>query len=115
MMLAQLDTVSTLGANGVPPYGRWNCVTPKSPGILEFFPIVKPYGFEQTFEPILPSLFGVTTWALIHVVNTLTARSQSVMRLVRAFTLCCLSYNIIFQSCHVPGVNNKLADALSYQ
>ena len=37
------------------------------------------------------------------------------MRLVRAFTLHYLKYNIVFQGCHMPGIKNELADALSHQ
>ena len=73
----------------------------------------EPYGFGQTFGSILPS--DCDNLVVVHVVNTHPSRSQRGMRSVRAFTLHCMNYNIVFQACHVSGVNNELADALSHQ
>ena len=62
---------------------------------------------------------AVTFWydnqAVVHVVNSLTSRSQRVMVLAREFTLHCLQFSIVFQVRHVPDVDNSIADALSHQ
>ena len=52
---------------------------------------------------------------LVPIVNNLTSKSVGVMRLMRVISLHCLEHNIVFQACHVPGIENELADALSCQ
>lgn len=45
--------------------------------------------------------------------NTLSASSPSVVRLLRRLVLLCLRFNIFLFAVHVPGVENDVADALS--
>ena len=50
-----------------------------------------------------------------YIINNLTSHSEWVMTLVRAFTLRALQFNILVQARHAPGIENRLADALSHQ
>ena len=44
---------------------------------------------------------------MVHVFNSSTSWLQRIMVLVREFTLHCLQFSIVFQACHVPGVDNS--------
>ena len=97
--------------------GRCLGVTPKSPEISlfwRFFQSLVHYGCGQTFGPS-----AITFWfdnmSMVHVVNTLSSKSVRVIGLIRAFTLRCSEYNIVFWACHIPGIENELAGALSHQ
>ena len=82
---------------------------------LELFPIVGAVWLwgEQWANSVVT--FWCDNQAVIHIVNSLTSRSQRVMTLVRTMVLCCLQFNIVFQGRHVPGVDNNIADALFRQ
>ena len=58
-------------------------------------------------------LFWCDNQAVVRMVNRQASRSERVMRLVRKYVLTCLEANILFCARYVPGVNNKVADALS--
>lgn len=82
---------------------------------LEFFPVlvsVQLWGGSLANRMVH---FWIDNLAVLQVVNTLTSRSPCVMNLVCAFTLLCLHLNILFMTCHVPGVSNGVSDALSCQ
>ena len=115
MLLCQQNTVFISEADEVPAYGLWNGVTPKS-SITNALGVFSNSGSTMAMGRHLGQFtFWCDNMAVVHAVNTLTPRFQRVMRLMRAFTLCCFSYNIVFQAHHVPGVNNELAVALSLQ
>lgn len=46
--------------------------------------------------------------------NNLSSSSLSVLLLLRHLVRRCLNYNICFRSCHVPDVDNSVADVLSH-
>ncbi|XP_053106618.1 uncharacterized protein LOC128325152 isoform X1 [Hemicordylus capensis] len=80
---------------------------------LEFFPIVVAIHLWADLFRDRAVRFWCDNQATVRVINRQTSRSPRVMNLVRAFVLACLSNNIQFIACHVPGVQNSLADALS--
>lgn len=47
------------------------------------------------------------------VVNQQTSRLQRIMQLFRAFVHRCLEVNTLFVTRHVPGLQSRIADALS--
>ena len=51
--------------------------------------------------------------AVVAAVNKGSARDPAVMRLIRLLTLLCAILNITVTACHLPGVQNASADALS--
>ncbi|XP_053143317.1 uncharacterized protein LOC128341176 isoform X1 [Hemicordylus capensis] len=81
---------------------------------LEFFPIVVAIHLWADLFRNHTVRFWCDNQATVQVINRQTSRSPRVMSLVRAFVLACLSNNILFLTCHVPGVQNGLADALSH-
>lgn len=50
--------------------------------------------------------------ALVDIINKQTSSDKGIMVLVCSLVLCCLRFNILFRSCHVPGFLNKKADYL---
>ncbi len=51
--------------------------------------------------------------AVVSIVNTMTSKSDTVMVLLRAFTLKCLELNLWVEASHVEGVKNAITDSLS--
>lgn len=80
---------------------------------LEFFPLVVAVNLWPADLQNQVVKFWCDNQAVVQVVNKLTSRSHMVMRLVRAFVLQCLRFNILFVAEHIPGVQNNIADALS--
>lgn len=81
--------------------------------VLELFPLVVAlhiWGEELRNKKIC---FRCDNIAVVHIVNTMTSKSDRIMVLLRALTLVCLRLNIVVKATHVSGVKNKLADALS--
>lgn len=83
-----------------------------------------------TFLEFIPVLVAVQIWGrmfvnhtvhfwmdnvmvVLHIVNSLNSKSAWVMFLIHEFTLLCLHLNILFFARHVPGVSNRVGDALS--
>jgi len=58
-------------------------------------------------------LFHCDNLAVVHIINTMSSKSDRVMTLVRVLILQCLQYNIAIKAVHVPGVKNLICDALS--
>ena len=82
---------------------------------LEFFPIVGALWLWAHEWSNTVVRFWCDNQAVVSIVNNLTSRSERVMRLVRAFTLRALQFNIVVHARHVPGIDNSIADALSRQ
>ena len=59
--------------------------------------------------------FWCDNQVVVYIVNNLSSRSERVMNLVRAFTLRALQFNVMVHARHVPGIDNRIADALSRQ
>ncbi|XP_053161001.1 uncharacterized protein LOC128349104 [Hemicordylus capensis] len=118
----QSDAAGGLGF-GVYFRGRWCAerwpaawvasVVTKDLTFLEFFPIVVAIHLWADLFRDKTVHFWCDNQATVQVIDRQTSRSPRVMILVRAFVLACLHNNIQFLACHVPGVQNSLADALS--
>lgn len=83
--------------------------------LLEFFPILVSV---LTWGNLLSNkkvLFRSDNEAVVHIINKQTSKSNSVMVLLRKFTLVCLQFNIMVKAEHVSGVKNSITDSLSRQ
>ncbi|MES9882605.1 MAG: reverse transcriptase domain-containing protein [Sedimenticola sp.] len=85
--------------------------------------------FNITFLELYPIVLSVNVWgrlwsnhcvrfftdnmALVYILNAKTSKDRQIMKLVRSLVLACLKYNVLFESSHVPGCSNVLADQLS--
>lgn len=81
--------------------------------VLELFPImaaVEVWGEAWANQSIR---FFTDNEALVSVINKQTSREPQIMTLLRRMILTCLTFNINFMACHVPGRVNILADRLS--
>jgi hypothetical protein len=81
--------------------------------VIELFPILVAvfiWGSELKNKKIK---FRCDNEAVVHILNTLTSKSDNVMCLVRKLTLECLKLNILVRAEHVPGTLNTVCDALS--
>ncbi len=81
--------------------------------VLEWFPIlvaVTLWGSELQNKKLL---FHCDNQAVVHIINTQSSKSKSVMVVVRELVLRCLQFNLTLKSEHIPGSKNSLADALS--
>ena len=81
--------------------------------VLEFYPIVLSvllWGHRMKNKWVL---FFTDNEALVHVINKNSCRDPLLMSFVRKLVLSCLTHNILFRACHVPGIHNNLADSLS--
>ncbi|MBV2113440.1 MAG: hypothetical protein KUF82_21005 [Candidatus Thiodiazotropha sp. (ex Ctena orbiculata)] len=103
--------------------GKWSCgAWPQSwvsQGIteditvLELFPLLVSlsiWGEELRNKKIL---FRVDNLAVVHIVNSMTSKSDRVMAILRAFTLQCLHLNIAVRAQHISSSSNQVADSLS--
>ena len=80
---------------------------------LELYPIILSmclWGHTVKNQSIL---FFTDNAAVVDVINKQSCRDKSLMSLIRKLVLVCLEHNISFKAKHIPGVHNKLADALS--
>ena len=81
--------------------------------VLELFPLLvslHTWGEHLRNKKIL---FRVDNFAVVHIVNSITLKSDRVMSILRAFTLQCLKLNIAVKAQHVSGCLNWVADSLS--
>lgn len=81
--------------------------------LLELFPLV--VALFVWAEPLRNKRvrFFSDNLGVVTAVNTQTANSPPVVRLLRHFVLQCLVLNVHFSAVHVPGVLNCIADSLS--
>lgn len=80
---------------------------------LEFYPIIIALELWGSLWSNHSILFFTDNEALVSVINKQTSRDNQVMKMVRHMVLCCLKFNILFKSKHIPGKRNVLADCLS--
>lgn len=81
--------------------------------VLELFPIfvaLQIWGENLRNKKIR---FHCDNMAVVHIINSMTSKSEQVMCLVRLLTVRCLETNTIIKASHVPGFKNKICDALS--
>lgn len=95
-------------------YGEWpDSWRHSNIAFLEFYPIVLSlflWGHKMQNRRIL---FLTDNEAIVHVINKQSCRDKSLMFFVWKMVLASLTHNIVFNAKHIPGVTNKLADALS--
>ncbi|KAM4795853.1 uncharacterized protein WCC33_000943 [Rhinophrynus dorsalis] len=98
--------------------GRW-------PGAWELEGLTRNLAFLELF-PIFVALelwheefankaviFWTDNMSVVFAINLLTSSSPPVLGLLRRVVLLCMRHNILFKAKHVPGVDNRIADALS--
>ena len=81
--------------------------------VLELFPVLASL---VVWGPALRNkkiLFHCDNQAVVHILNTMTSKSDKVMVLVRALTLECLHHNMIIKGQYIVGKTNILTDSLS--
>jgi hypothetical protein len=95
-------------------YGVWSpWWTMQNITLLELVPIVLAV---ETWSSQLHNrtvIFHTDNMALVSVINRLTSKETTVMKLVRRLVGVMLHGNILCQAKHIPGKNNSMADALS--
>jgi hypothetical protein len=97
-------------------YGLWEKIKGgKDFGIAwkELFPIVvamETWGLYLANKSIL---FYSDNLSVVHIINKISSKEASIMRLVRRLVLVCLRYNILFKAEHITGITNTLPDLLS--
>ena len=60
-------------------------------------------------------VFHCDNSAIVDIINNSTSKDPLIMVLVRRLMLLFFKFNILFRAVHIPGVDNKLTDALSRQ
>ena len=81
--------------------------------VLELFPLLvslHTWGEELRNKKIV---FRVDNIAVVHIINTMTSKSNRVMTVLRALTLRCLHLNVVVKARHISGCSNQICDALS--
>jgi hypothetical protein len=79
----------------------------------ELFPITL---ILEIWGPLLRGkrvLFNSDNLAVVHIVNSQTAKDLITMLLVRRLVVASIKHNIIFKARHIPGFTNVVADNLS--
>ena len=85
--------------------------------------------YHITIKEIIPIVLAVEVWgkvmqnrcvrfhcdnlAVVTIINKMTSKDSTIIKLVRRFVLSTLQLNIIFFAEHIPGKSNVLADHLS--
>lgn len=81
--------------------------------VLELFPIlVALYIWGEALRN-KKVCFRSDNMAVVHIINSMTSKSDMVMVLLRNITLQCLRMNIAIKSLHLSGVRNVICDSLS--
>ncbi len=81
--------------------------------LLELFPILVAlhiWGEQLRNKKIV---FHCDNMAVVHILNTMTSKSETVMFLVRRLAILCFHSNMVLKAVHVAGYNNGICDALS--
>ena len=81
--------------------------------VLELFPIlvaIHLWGAKLRNKKIC---FRSDNMAVVHIINSMTSKSEAVMVLVRNLTLKCLQFNISVKAQHISGSDDTICDALS--
>ena len=81
--------------------------------LLELFPVVVAIELWGDECGNLKIRLNCDNMGVVQVINRITASSMPVVRLLRHLVLRCLQWNIFMYAVHIPGVDNRLADALS--
>lgn len=81
--------------------------------VLEMFPILVSLVVWGSSLQNKKILFRCDNEAVVHILNTMTSKSEKVMILVRAITLECMKHNMVIKSTHIAGKTNVLCDLIS--
>ena len=81
--------------------------------LLELYPIVIAVNVWGHLWQNHCVRFYTDNQALVYILNRTTSKDKHIMKLVRCLVLVCLKYNVMFESVHVSGCKNVLADSLS--
>ena len=95
-------------------YGPWApSQAQQSIAYKELFPVVIPahlWGHLWTKRHVL---FRSDNEAVVAILTSRTSKVPALMRLLRDLLLSAAQFNFTFTSVHVPGIQNKIADAIS--
>ncbi|KAM4652053.1 uncharacterized protein O3C94_014388 [Discoglossus pictus] len=81
--------------------------------LLELFPIVITLWLWGDMLRHHHVVFHSDNMSVVQAINSTTASSPPVVRLLRQLVLKCLQLNILVRASHIAGVKNVVADALS--
>lgn len=94
--------------------GSWvSAQASQSIAYKELFPVVvaaRIWGPQWSRSHVL---FRCDNEAVVHIVNSRTSKVPALMRLLRHLLASAARFNFSFAAHHVPGVSNRIADALS--
>ncbi|XP_053376811.1 uncharacterized protein LOC128547723 [Mercenaria mercenaria] len=80
---------------------------------LELFPILVSLHIWGSQFQNKKIKFNCDNMAVVHIINTMTSRSDNVMCILRLLTLACLDNNTLIRAQLVEGSKNLICDALS--
>ena len=80
--------------------------------VLEMFPILVSLVVWGPYLPNKKIRFRCDNEAVLHILNTMTSRSEKKMILVRATTLECMKHNMVIKITHIAGKTNVLCDLI---
>ena len=112
------DSAASLGYAGICNqqwfYGEWPASWKKlNIAFLELYPIVLSLELWCTNFKNKAIIFYSDNKAVVDIINNKSTKDKLIMFLVRRLVLICLQHNILFESRHLPGKNNVIADLLS--
>lgn len=81
--------------------------------LLELFPIIVAVELWASRLADQSIIFWCDNLGVVQAINNQRCSSPHSLRLLRHLVLRCLQFNISFTARHVPGVDNRVADALS--
>ena len=94
--------------------GRWVAsLLSQSIAYQELFPVVVAAHVLGTQWSRKHVLFRSDNEAVVHMLNSKTSRTPSLITLLRSLLLSAARYSFSFSSQNIPGVNNLIADSLS--
>ncbi|KAK3095242.1 hypothetical protein FSP39_012073 [Pinctada imbricata] len=118
----QLFTDSSNSAGGAYFQGEWSYIKwPKSwsedilreMSFLELIPIVLAFSIWSTKLANKKVLLHTDNEALVPIINNKTSKSDKIMTLLRHLMFIIIERNIQIKAVHIPGAENKIADAIS--
>ena len=110
-LLASGPTGALNGSMGVGPRITFHCPLPtRNCSPLSFPPT---YGGRIGPDRMSSSYPTMKQWS-VNILDARSSKDPGIMHLLCSLLLASEHFNFIFSSSHVPGLQNKIADALSY-
>ena len=81
--------------------------------VLELYPILVSVHVWAHLLKNHTIIFHCDNMAVVHILNSRTAKDPHLLALLRHLVLLSLKYNINFRANHIPGLTNSIADKLS--